>query len=980
PSAVPNRTKFRIKTLTVAELMQRTGGVAPEGAAVAGSSMELELEGDALRAPVRLKFPVNLARLGFPTNEVATNAAMALAIVRDTQDVTSFEVVDQLAFTPNSTAGGALGGRSRPAIGRFQGGSLDDEDLVGVAESVIGFTPEGFIADAVFRFVVLPILVGPRAVVIKGKVYSIPVELNEALDAAQLAAGFDPTGLASVALTAAQKAVARPLGGAYVVLNQVINPVTGPPGRLRPGMVYSTSSGNGDFLMVAPSLMDIYRVTVMHPSYQEKLSEIVYPLAQLSLAGVVFRNFYFQYPVLVQTPPTFSISHSPQWPAPGQTTEVRIVASQAVVAPEIGARVFGVSSLVAGVPATVGDAVLTNIVETTSGTTRRWTGELRADKAVQVTLRAVIQSQNGVGDSLPVIPYVVNFSGEPPAPTNSVIPRPDTNDVHGPIVVTTVPAENGYVDTSGALILVFNKPIDRAVTDQLDGISLGGGPEGALQPQVDLSPDQKVLTLHFQGLEPDEPYTLTVSGVSVRDLAGQSLDQRPSTPDPDSFTLHFRTMPAPEGPLSGLSNGRGSVISGQWLYVADQSSQGNFLRVYSLRDPAAPALLNSVRLFGPPRDLILIPKYSFRLDRNGPVETADLLVIVGGDLDAVIGGDASVTVRGQYLWVLDVSDPLTPKILAQPIVTYRVGSAVTKVRWSPPYLVYQEFGADIQALGFVNLQEMIIGYGLPSSIVSQAGRVGADLNGDGDYVDADEVVPIPETPAAEFYGKKQSYVLPRTSQKILDFSVTRGGRAVGVTLKDGFKLDRDGRPTGPRLLPSYRSLVFNGFPLDLEGPTNASVFFRTGSYPRWVTLFDSLEVVTNGVSAVFSAALVSLSPDADGLQKLALLDLSFADNPRLVNSFAIPDQLLGGAIQSLTQLPDGTLELSGTRNRLILDPRQLGEPTVPEGRVHPSILAVIPAAGGGTRSLGYSDYGVHAVADSGRGVVVQVAPRMEFVS
>ena len=157
----------------------------------------------------------------------------------------------------------------------------------------------------------------------------------------------------------------------------------------------------------------------------------------------------------------------------------------------------------------------------------------------------------------------------------------------------------------------------------------------------------------------------------------------------------------------------------------------------------------------------MIPHFGYQLNAQAPAVTNDLVAVVGGDLSAIINtnqGD-TVTVPGQYLWVLNVGDPTSPQVLASPIVSYLVGSAVTKVIWAPPYLVYQEFGSDIQQIGFVNMQEMLYGFG-SSRIQEQAfpvnGRPGVDLNGDGSYTGPGETVPIPPLAPPEFYGKHQS--------------------------------------------------------------------------------------------------------------------------------------------------------------------------------------------------------------------------------
>ncbi len=485
-------------------------------------------------------------------------------------------------------------------------------------------------------------------------------------------------------------------------------------------------------------------------------------------------------------------------------------------------------------------------------------------------------------------------------------------------------------------------------------------------------------------MEANSSYTLTLSGLSIRDLNGHALDQNPTTLIPDSFTLNFRTPPVLWAALTQVTSGRGSVISGSHLYVLDQGKY-NYLDTYDISVPSKPVLQSQVQLLGAPRDLTVVPHFRYVRNVHAPVETNDLVAVVGGDLDATLLDTQSpnLRTRGQYLWVLNMGNPASPEILASPIVTLRVGSAVTKVRWAPPYLVYEEFGADIQQLSLVNLQEMLIGF--DSSPVQQTGfpplgQPGVDTNYDGDYVDPGERPPLPPSHPPQFYGWVNSYVLQHTTQKLLDFSVTYGAGAVGITTRDGLQLDNNGNPTGVTLAPCYRTLVFNGTALDIKTPTNAAVFFDSTAYPRWVSIFDSLEVVSNGIPLTPVLALVSLQPDSDGIQKLAVIDISLPESPKLVNKITIPVTLLGTAIQSVTLRSDGKLEVAGSQNVVLLDPAHLEDPDPPAGELHSSIVGLIPAAGAGTHSLGSTDFGVYGVADSGRALVIQTAPSLSFVS
>ena len=228
-----------------------------------------------------------------------------------------------------------------------------------------------------------------------------------------------------------------------------------------------------------------------------------------------------------------------------------------------------------------------------------------------------------------------------------------------------------------------------------------------------------------------------------------------------------------------------------------------------------------------------MPQFRYVQNVHGPVQTNDLVVVVGGNLDAIINQAQGTTVTepGQYLWVMNMSNPANPQILASPIVSYRVGSAVTKVRWAPPYLVYEEFGSDIQLLGLVNLQEMLIGYGSTSLQQSQFppdGKPGIAA-ADGSYVDSGNY-PIPPASPPEFYGLDQNFVLQGTTQGILDFSVTPGAHTIGITLSDGVQLDKNNNPTDQGWIPATpNSGVWD--PTQLRQPDRRLLRLRTDRLP-----------------------------------------------------------------------------------------------------------------------------------------------------
>jgi hypothetical protein len=168
--------------------------------------------------------------------------------------------------------------------------------------------------------------------------------------------------------------------------------------------------------------------------------------------------------------------------------------------------------------------------------------------------------------------------------------------------------------------------------------------------------------------------------------------------------------------------------------------------------------------------------------------------------------DTNVTFHGQYLRIFDVTDPANPARIASPRITLRE-SAVTKVRWQAPTLAYLESGAESQFIGLINLQELIIGYSLTAEQVENLdpnGVEGVDLNGDGDFVDQGERVPLPAPDTPQFFGFAGALEpTEATTQRIEDFAFEAG--ILGVTLSKGFKLGSNGAPDQRR--SSRRNIV-----------------------------------------------------------------------------------------------------------------------------------------------------------------------------
>ena len=112
-----------------------------------------------------------------------------------------------------------------------------------------------------------------------------------------------------------------------------------------------------------------------------------------------------------------------------------------------------------------------------------------------------------------------------------------------------------------------------------------------------------------------------------------------------------------------------------------------------------------------------------------------MVAVVGGAVGSkVIDEVGNVVQNGQYLTLIDVSDPTAPILVQNIQVTLRP-SVLQKVRWRAPLLHYLENSADSHFVGTIDLQELLIGFSVPSNqrlATFGRGQVGNDANGDGD--------------------------------------------------------------------------------------------------------------------------------------------------------------------------------------------------------------------------------------------------------
>ena len=455
----------------------------------------------------------------------------------------------------------------------------------------------------------------------------------------------------------------------------------------------------------------------------------------------------------------------------------------------------------------------------------------------------------------------------------------------------------------------------------------------------------------------------------MRDISGNRLDQDPTIDGNNSYLLTFKTADIPSAVLPQIQQGGGAVIRGIYAYVLERNASPlAAVNVYDLSNPSTPNKVAQMQIgSGYPRDLVLIPNYSFVRTNGGLVETKDLLAVVGGYV-----GQGNV----QYLRVYDISNPLDPQLVTGFVLNSSPDVVVGRVQWSPPILAYMESGS-IQTVNYINLQSMIIGEYLPRNEWGE-GTQGLDANGDGDYVDPGDQVPIPSKFSTDFAGKVYSYTLGDNNAFIQDFFIGRGGQILGVVSDEGKLLGTNGLPTSEVLYPAYRTLYKDG---DFPERELASYEFTNG-LPRRVTGLLNFPMTIQGQNRAVDLALVSVRMkqgfEAGKTNRLVVLDVTELTDPTLLTEIPIPPQN-GDAIYSVVRRDDGLLMVATTSDVLLLDPAKFLL-KAPESGVHPAIVGILPGMGESMRTFDGNLAGLNISAYGQNNHVFQSAPKLEFVS
>lgn len=979
PGAIESKVKLKITPIPMDKLVSALETLPANGKLLGG--VMLTQEGDDLKAAADISFPVDVASLGLTNGATPDMATFALVVPREVDDVTAYEIIDSLKYE-----GGRLVTKSPPFTGallrelqaRFAQSRKFDKLNRKISKS-LGL-PD--LRTAFYNVALLPLLMAQgHSVVVVGTTQSAQPDAT-----GQPLAGTE-----------------RLLPGATVTFAD--EEFGGRPGRLQPGATFTTSGSDGRYSIIFPinrlqengfivrathPAMPFGRavtpITVLSiaqqfnkiaggvlggdPGFLDVMNAINNALTELKptvKADLTFLRLNAAQPGAVADngPPSVSITVSPRDPAPGtNATAGAVITVSGQDDLSVGNITLHVEDIEILTPGLTSNTV--TLAEITGAQTNIGSQFIQNSWRLQSTFRANVRVKAVVNDAANNISEavsVVTLAGD------RVFPGINTNDTFGPRVLTTFPRQNASgVRPATPVFIQLSEAVSRTNLASVSSwLTINGG---ATLGSAELSSDGKQLTVHLapSSIDPTAQVSLTLNS-GLTDLAGNPFDQDPQATGSQSFSLQFSLITGEAQNLTAIEFGGGAVYKGAYAYVLERLGPlDGALVIYDLRTQV-PTKLGELHVPGYPRDLALVPDYSYVLRPGAAVQTNDLIAVVGGKAGAE---------TFQYLWVIDVSNPSQPVRLAGAVISLAI-TAVTKVEWSPPFLAYLESGADITSVSLVDLQTFIIGMNASQSEIDAFpidGSIGVDANRDGDYVDAGDTLPIPERNPVEYFGKLYSIVDPDTTRQIEDFDFNADSGLLGLALHSGFYLQTNGVDTGLAdpsrpAPPAYRTAMSG-----LIEITNGTVAFPIGLDPKRVAIMHQVLLASATNQAFRDLAIVSLTSAAGSSNSLAVIDIT---NPNAPTNLVYVDITAYGAPQSLTRRDDGLLGLATFQDVLLLDPTKfLVPPTVPGTPA--ALVGIIPGAGSGARSYVASDAGVNIVNLGGRHQVVRTAPNFRFLN
>ena len=801
PGAIASKTILKLDPVSAVELNTALGGQQPEGGLTLGAFRFTET-GDPLQFGADVSFPITPASLPLQPGESPTNRGFALCQPITQDGVTGFEIVDRMHFE-----NGRLVTHSPPFPG-------------------LGATAAG-------TFLSLPIMMAfGTTLAIAGEVATVSEAAGPVSDAAIRAGGIATNGTVYPI---------TPLVGAIVGASPQGNLIDISSPVLRPGAVVARANKNGFYALLFPvdSLNpDVIAIRATHPRFPGISGTTPAQPAPASdfqaglVANVVLRlpgsgNFSDQIPpILTVTTPGNLQLNSPQTVQFNLRDDVSLPAlDSATIDFTASTALFANRALFAG-EANISVGAVSN----TSPQSITIPVTFNVTTGAVVAVQAVVRDQSG---NVATNRLNFRFGVGPPAGTNALAAA-DPNDLTGPEVVSINPQKDGIIG-NGQMIIRFNEPVDKGIEGNDAAITISPGVSMVRQ----LSANQQELLVTFSGLQPDQKYDVILQSGQVMDLAHNVMSS--------SVQTSFHTPAAGVVALDGIQNAVATAAHNGFNFTLDQLQAGGFLVSHVIGASLTPQKIGSLSLPPFPRTMELVPNYAFKLTTNGPVRTNTLIVATGG-----LVGDGNV---GEWVWVIDVTDPTNMVRIASELGTVDFASTLSAIKWSPPRLAVLETRSEGSVVHHVNLQAFILGANGSTTVTYFPG---VDANGDGDFVDTGDQLPIPER--LTFFGDEFTTIM-EDNRLLSDIAIDGGG-----AFEVGIVASRGAQPT------FFQVLTWQGAPISNPGTTTEGrvnfPFGTDNAQARRVELDLSFPITDTNGTHLIPAAIVALD------NELRIFDLS----------------------------------------------------------------------------------------------------------
>jgi len=937
PSAVEQRTRFRLENFPLQDLLDLLDNTEPDGGQLlAAARYAEEIEGIIEAADI--SFPIDPADVNLPPGTAPEDATYVLTSPMRIGTNVTYQLIDTMAYEPDGEGGATLTTRSPPFVGLLsrQLTSMRENARVVNTISTVQQTDVGSVFGPVA-------LAGGSDTKVAGTILAGPVD-----EAGNLVGP------------------AQPVRGAVVALEFVGGPRN--PGEFRRGELVYLSDDEGKYVFLVSSEDANRVVTATHPRFPFQVARSS-GFRESQEGSIVRTDLLFGIPVFENgelndvAEPVMSVSHTPVLPGLGEEVLLTVaVADDGQIGP-VEVQVEEARTLGAGIDVT--DQVQIESVGVETPGPGRVTEQFTIGIQVGARIRLRIFVSDGGGHLAEQI-YGIVVAGD-----QVVFSGTDANDDRGPVVSRAWPPEGSRnIPSLTPIILRFNEPIEPNQVEGTAWLDWGSMGSGHAIYNVRPSPDFREVTIFYAG-ETEGPVELVVQ-TTLADVNGNSLDQDPLKDGNQSFTLTFEQAGLRQATVDDISQGGGVALLGRFAYALDRTDDGGRLLSYDLADPVNPEHVDTFEFRGRPTTISAIPSYS--LARGVPVDggspsTIDCEVM---NLLAVFSGGANEDNR---LTLIPAEEGDLPDAANLPgigsffapvsaIISISPASTVVKSKWDPPFLGFHELGADVTSVGLVNLQAFHTGYSLNQDErdeLPDSPFAGIDANQDGDYCDEefDEIPPLPPAAANQFFGFEFGFAPVDPDDRISDFDFSADFGLLGIITT------RRGGDSG-----YYETILGgnSGVPL-----TGARAQFSSGERPRRMLMLPNVLVDTDPQPSLRDLVLVTFSHPA-GLMKV--IDISIPEFPVVLNSFDLSPDF--GAAFSMARRGDGRIAVAMTGGTVILDPFQL---LVTESTgIHPSVVDRIPGGGGNVRDFVADDSGINLTTAGGTVQLVQSAPSMHFVT